>query len=139
MSDTDTDSFWRAVARRPRQHPASKYLNAAYNPAPPEPEPPAIEAVATMDTVAYAANRDQLMNGIKPASEFRGVDMPTGRAALTAEQMTALGMGYGAHANTGYTPRDPSYRQAQHTAAAHTSVGAAPATTSSITRKDDSR
>jgi len=89
----DSAEFWSA-ASRPR-YPHARYLQQMHNrpqTAPPDPAPAEVSAIAdisAMDQVTYAANRDSIM-GIKPASEFQGVDMPRGNTALTDEQMRAL-------------------------------------------------
>lgn len=130
MSDTDT--AWWAVARR-RRHPALDHIQTAYNRPQPAPElEPPVNDIGVMDQATYAANRDQLMNGIKPATEFRGVDMPTGRAAITREEMIALGMCYLNHDRPGPEPRPRGI-----STAGHTSIGGVPfrgaATTSTTT------
>ena len=137
MSDSDT---FLSAARAPR-YPHSRYLNAAYNrpqTAPPEPAPEPAEVsgiadISAMDQATYAANRDQLLGGVKPAGEFVGLDSPTGRPALTADQMTAFGMGYGAHATTGYEPRPRGIP-----AAGHTSIGGHPFRGAAIENRDKS-
>jgi hypothetical protein len=104
--NSGSSGYWRKAIPAWQQVPA---------PAPTEPEAVA-EAVAPAHATEWVGD----------------VEKGTGRASLTAAEQTALGMGYGAHMNTGYAKRDPSYQQAQHIAAGGTSIGAAPATTSSI-------
>jgi hypothetical protein len=90
----DSASFW-ASARAPR-YPHARYLQRAFNPAPPEPDPaPAggIDAVAATETV------------LPRAGEFIGnVEKGTGRPALTVEQRLALNLP-NVHSNTGYEVR----------------------------------
>jgi hypothetical protein len=125
----DSDATYWAAARAPR-YPHGRYLNAAYNrpqTAPPEPAPEPAEVsgiadIAAMDQATYAANRDSIM-GIKPASEFQGVDMPRGSTALTDEQVRDL-MPW---RTVGVPPPagrvlDSEHSRAAHYAAGHTSL-----------------
>lgn len=124
----DSAEFWSA-ASRPR-YPHARYLNAAYNrpqTAPPEPAPEpaevsAIADIAAMDQATYAANRDSIM-GIRPASEFQGVDMPRGSTTLSDDQMRAL-MPWRSLGTPPPAGRvlDSEHRRATHYAAGHTSL-----------------
>jgi hypothetical protein len=118
------------VAGRPR-HPAAARLQALYNrpqlaPQPaPEPEPAEVSAIAdisAMDQATYAANRDQIM-GIKPASEFQGVDMPRGSTTLSDDQVAAL-MPWRSLGTPPPAGRvlDSEHNRAAHYAAGHTSL-----------------
>ncbi len=53
--------------------------------------------------------------GVRTAGGFVGLTSPQPHRSLTAEEMTALGMGFGAHADTGYTPRPRGIDIAGHT------------------------
>ena len=119
------------VRDRPRAAiPAQTRLQALYNrpqlaPPEPAPEPAEVSALAdisAMDQVTYAANRDSIM-GIKPASEFRGVDMPTGSTALTDDQVAALlpWRSLGTPPPAGRV-LDSEHSRAAHYAAGHTSL-----------------
>jgi hypothetical protein len=102
-SDSASSGYWRKTIPAWRQVPL--------------PAPETIEAVA------------------EPvhASEWSGgVVKGAGRPSLTADEMVALGLGFGAHATLGYEKRDTSYQEEQHAAVASTSIGAAPATTRNI-------
>lgn len=120
MSDAD---YW-AAARAPRW-PHSRYMSLPQT-APPEPEPDEVSVIpdiSAMDQATYAANRDSIMGGVKPASEFRGVDMPRGSTALTDEQVAAL-MPW---RHLGTPPPagrvlDSEYSKAAHYAAGHASL-----------------
>lgn len=100
---TEPDHGWWTAATQPKypHHPSLRALQHSLNrpqTAPPELEPEQsgdIAAVASMDTVAYAAARDSLMaghGGPKPSSDYQGIEAPIGRAGLVLdhEQMAQL-------------------------------------------------
>jgi hypothetical protein len=141
MSDTDND-FW-AVARRPR-HSAQSHLQALYKPAPPEPDPAPdpIEAVPQMDQAQYAAARDEIMaehaGGPRPSSDWAGgVDLPAPRAALTRDELVALGMAWRTNDRPGPSPARVASRPPDTLRLAGTHTGARPATPTTPPKEHD--
>lgn len=121
MTDDSNAAYW-ARARAPR-YPHARYLQAAYNPLPPEPE----------------AEPEPTETVVKHASEFVDAVSPQPRM-LTGEEMTALRLGYGAlpHHVPATGLRDPAYQEAQFTAAQQTSLSASPATNATVYKEKKS-
>ena len=97
--------------------------------------------LAALDAVEYARNRDAIMaefgGGPRTGEWLGGVVKPSPRPALTAEQMTAAGMGFGSIApvSAPSSGRDPEYQLAQQYAAGHTALSGPHRDISSTTRE----
>ena len=136
------ESFWadaRPVKRgwMARGDQARARFDAAHQPPPPEPEPQP-DAVAGLDLQQYAAQRAAL--GVRSASEFVGLNrdsssgFPNADTRMNREQLAASGIPVPPEATMHSAGRelDQDYQKAQHSAAQHTSVGAAPITSRTI-------